>query len=77
MSAHSYLSFDGMTWPDPRDPAGVLRRLTFGAPTPDDLALCVSVWMAYRQLVDDPRRTRAQKIAGLREAMRQTEAYPE
>ena len=65
-----WLDFDGMTWPDPRDPAEVQWRLRYGTPTEADRMWCASVLGAYRQLVDDPRRTRDAKVAGIRRAMR-------
>lgn len=64
------LQFDGMNWPDPRDPDDVQWRLRYGELTKADRMWCASVLGAYRQLVDDPQRIRNAKIAGLRKAMK-------
>lgn len=65
----SYLAFDGMTWPNPHDPRGVEHRLRYGGETQTDLVVAASFIAAYRQLVDLPRRTREERITGIRKAL--------
>jgi len=62
----SYLHFEGMTWPNPDDPAERGWRLIHGAPTRADVYWAVSCIEAYRQLVTDPGRVRDKRVAAIR-----------
>lgn len=65
----SYLQFDGMVWPDPRDPTEVQWRLRYGDPTRRDHVRAASVLSAYAHLISMPRRLRDKRIRQLRAAM--------
>lgn len=67
--ARGYLHFDGMTWPDPRDPNEVAWRLAYGTPSKSDLHQAVSFMHAYQQLVKDSQRERNSKVSRIRKAM--------
>lgn len=65
----SYLQFDGMVWPDPRDPTEVQWRLRYGDLTRQDRVRAASVLSAYAHLISMPRRLRDKRIRQLRAAM--------
>lgn len=65
----AYLHFDGMAWPNPIDPLDVEWTLRYGAPSREQLRVAASMIAAYKQLVEDPKRRRDAKIAGLRRAL--------
>lgn len=64
----TYLSFDGMCWPNPDDPREVEWRLRYGQPTRQDLLCAASFIGAYQQLVNDPQRVRNSKVTRIRVA---------
>lgn len=70
----TFLSFDGMAWPNPEDPRSVEWRLRYGEPTREDLMVAASFIGAYKQLVEDSVARRNAKVAGIRRAMRRTAA---
>ena len=63
----TFLHFDGMSWPNPNDPAEVEWTLRYGTPTRAQLLVAASFIGAYKQLVDDSQRIRNQKISRLRQ----------
>lgn len=66
-----HVRFDGMTWPDPRDPAEVEWTLRYGRPTRGDLLTAASFIAAYKQLVYDNQTVRNGKVRALRAASAQ------
>lgn len=64
----THLFFNGMSWPNPADPHEVQYALRYGTPTREQLLLAATFIGAYQQLVEDPRRVRDQKVAGIRRA---------
>jgi len=66
--AQHWVSFDGMTWPNPDDPTEVQWRIQYGNPAREDLAAAVSFMAAYSQLIRLPRRTREARIRSIRKA---------
>jgi len=67
MSDREYLRFDGMSWPNPDDPAGVEWQLRYGSPV-EVRMVAASYVAAYKQLVEDTVRRRNEKVAGIRAA---------
>ena len=71
---NSYLHFDGMSWPNPDDPALVEWRLRYGSP--DEVRMVAASFVAaYKQLVEDPVRRRNEKVAGIRAAAEAVRDY--
>jgi len=63
----SYLTFEGMCWPNPTDPAMVQWRLRYGSPSHTDLMVAASFMHAYAHLIDLPRRERDQRVSQIRD----------
>ena len=61
----SYVTFDGMTWPHPDDPAGVEWQLRYGHSEIVRLT-AASYVEAYRHLIKLPERSRNLRIKMLR-----------
>lgn len=67
-----YLSFEKMTWPNPRDPSEVEWALRYGGElTRSQRLVAASFIAAYKQLVGDMPKVRNEKIDGLHRALRQ------
>lgn len=62
----SFLVFEGMTWPNPTDPADVQWRLRYGQPSKADLLVAASFMHAYAHLIDLPQRERNQRVNQIR-----------
>lgn len=68
MNRGTFLRFDGMTWPNPNDPAEVQWRLRYGTPCKHDLLAAASFMHAYTHLIDLPQRERNERVAQIRRA---------
>jgi hypothetical protein len=64
----AFLSFDGMTFPNPDDPLGAASALRYGEPSQEQRLYAASVISAYRQLVNDAAVPRNEKVGGIRRA---------
>lgn len=62
----SFLRFDGMTWPNPADPAEVQWRLRYGQPSKVDLLVAASFMHAYAHLIALPQRERNERVRQIR-----------
>lgn len=76
MDRGSSLRFDGMTWPNPDDPAEVQWRLRCGDPCKHDLLAAAQFMHAYAHLVGMPGRERDQRVRQIRDAAATTAAPP-
>lgn len=68
---HTYLRVEGMTWPNPDDPAFIEWLLCHGdPPTQETRNVAASFVAAYKQLINDPVKVRNAKVAMIRRAVR-------
>lgn len=66
----AWVCFDGMTWPLPGSRMDEAEhRLRFGGATREDVLLAASVMHAYRQMVEDTAKQRANVVRTLRKTM--------
>lgn len=66
MVSNSYLSFGGMTWPNPAALEDLEWTLRYGNPSQTDRFIAASVVSAYSELVFMTQLRRADVVRGLR-----------
>jgi hypothetical protein len=60
-----WLFFDGMAWPNPRDPLEIEWKLRYGQPSREDLLAAASFVAAYKSLVGHSQQRRNAIVAAL------------